>query len=174
MRNQWYGPLITAQGDGAALSNSAVATSLLPAAAKYVLASNMLAIGDKLRIKAHGRISTHSAPGTLTLDVRFGSTVVFNGGASPTLAASQTNVAWDLEIDLTCRVIGASAQLIGQGRLITAGLSALIQLLPASAPAVGTAFDSVAAQTVDLFATCSVANAANSITLHQYELISCT
>jgi hypothetical protein len=37
-----------------------------------------------------------------------------------------------------------------------------------AAPAVGTGFDSTAAQLVDLFATWSVANAANSITCHQF------
>lgn len=42
--------------------------------------------------------------------------------------------------------------------------------LPASAPAVGTGFDSTAAQTVDLQAQWSVANAGNSIQVHQYVL----
>jgi hypothetical protein len=43
-------------------------------------------------------------------------------------------------------------------------------LIPVGAPTVGTGFDSTAAQTVDLFGTWSVANAANSIQVHQYML----
>lgn len=175
-QNSWNQTLITAQGDGTALASSSSATSILPAAAKYVLPANLFQVGTKLRVKASGRISTAaSTPGTLTFDVRMGSTVAFNGGASGTVATSATNLTWDLEIDLTCRAIGSgtSTTLLGTGRLITAALSATtpIMLLPTSAPAVGTGFDCTASQTVDLYATWSVASASNSITLHQYELI---
>jgi hypothetical protein len=182
--NSWNQSLITAQVDGTALSNSTTATSILPAAAKFVLPSNLLLIGTKLRIKASGRISTVvTTPGNLTLDVRFGSTVVFNGAATALNVTAQTNATWDLEIDLTCRSIGAStsATMLGTGKWIsraslngpavgtTTGVGTV--LLPDTAPAVGTGFDSTASQTVDLFGTFSVANAANSIQLHQYELI---
>lgn len=177
--NSWNQTLITAQVDGTALTNSTTATSILPAAARYVLPANLMAIGLKFKVKASGRISTAaSTPGTLTLDVRLGaSTVIFNGGASGTLATSATNLTWDLDIDLVCRSIGAStsATILGTGKLVTAALSAStpILLLPTSAPAVGTGFDSTASQTVDLFATWSAASASNTITLHQYELVLC-
>lgn len=158
---------------GTALTNTTTATSLLTNLEKYVLPANFFEIGKKLRIEAGGRISTHSSPGTLTLDTRFGSIVVFNGGASPTLAASQTNVTWELLMDLICWTKGptTAATLYGRGKLVTAGLTALIQLLPATSPAPGTGFDSGAAQTVDLFATWSVANAANSIRCDDYSII---
>src|SRR5258707_628030 len=42
--------------------------------------------------------------------------------------------------------------------------------LPDTAPVVGTGFDSTLTQTVDLFATWSISNAANSLTLYQYTL----
>jgi hypothetical protein len=180
----FYETLITAQADGAALSNSTTPTSIIPAAAKFVLPSNFFAnIGKKLRIKASGRISTVvTTPGNLTLDVRFGSTVVWNGGASALNVTAQTNATWDFEAELTCRAIGQSttATIIGVGKLITraslngpavgttTGVGTV--LLPDTAPAVGTGFDSTATQAVDFFATFSVANAANSITLHQYSL----
>lgn len=173
--NSWNQTLITAQTDGTALTNSTSATSILPAAAKFTLPANILQIGTALRIRASGRMSTAAAtPGTITFDVRFGSTVVFNGGASGTLATSATNLTWDLEAYLTCRSIGAStsATVLGTGRLISAALSASTPtlLLPSSAPAVGTGFDSTTSQVVDLFATWSVASASNTITLHNFEL----
>lgn len=176
--NSWNQTLITSQTDGSALTNTTTATSILPGAAKFVLPSNLFQIGTKLRVKASGRISTAaSTPGTITFDVRFGSVIVFNGGASGTVATSASNVTWDLEAELTCRSIGAStsATMIGTGRLITAALSTStpIMLLPASSPAAGTGFDSTASQTVDLFATWSVASASNTITCHAYELILC-
>ena len=184
--NSWNQTLITQQVDGTALSNTTTATSILAPAAKFVLPSNLLLIGTKLRVKAHGRISTVvTSPGNLTLDVRFGSVVVFNGGASALNVAAQTNATWDLEIDLTCRSIGAStsATMLGIGRWMTrASLNAPAVgtttgvgtvLLPDTAPAAGTGFDSTASQTVDLFATWGTANASNSIRCDSYELILC-
>lgn len=179
MKNLWWQSLIEAQGDGSALTNTTTPTSLLPGQAKFTLPAGFLdAPGAKLKVKAAGRISTAaSSPGTLTLDVRFGSTVVFNGGASGTLATSATNLTWEAEIELLARSVGSgsAATILGIGKLISAALSAStpVLLLPASAPAVGTGFDSTVSNTVDLFATWSVASASNSIQLHQFELVSC-
>ncbi len=172
--NSWNQTLITAQGDGTALTNTTTATSILPAAAKFTMPANYLKIGDVFRVKASGRMSTAAAtPGTLTLDVRSGSsTVIFNGGASGTLATSASNLTWEMEAYLTVRAVGTSATVIGTGKLISAGLSATtpIMLMPTSAPAVGSSFDSTTSFVIDLFATWSVASASNTITLHQFEL----
>jgi hypothetical protein len=179
MYNSWNSSLQTAAADGSALTNTTTPGSILPGHAKFTLPANFFQYaGQKLRLKASGRISTAaSAPGTFTFDVRFGAIVVFNGGASPTLAVSASNLGWQLDVDLTCRSVGNStlATILGQGSLYSAALSAStpIMLLPASAPAAGSGFDSTSSQVVDLFGTWSVANASNSITLHQYELISC-
>lgn len=177
----YVGPLINAQVDGAALSNTTTATSLLPGAAKYTIGANYIdVIGKAFRIRAHGRISTVvTTPGTLTLDVRFGAVVVANGGAMTLSTTAKTNVAWELDWLLTARAIGAgtSANMMHQGRFTseaagattTAGEAKSI-MLPQSAPAVGTGFNSTAAFAVDLFAAWSVANASNSITLHGFLL----
>lgn len=180
----FYETLVTAQADGAALSNSTTPTSIIPTPAKFVLPSNFFAnIGKKLRVKASGRISTVvTTPGNLTLDIRFGSTVVWNGAASALNIVAQTNASWSFELELTARTLGQTtvANLIGVGQWISrASLNAPavgtttgvgVVLLPDTAPAVGTGFDSTATQAVDFFATFSVANAANSLTLHQYSL----
>lgn len=178
MSNQaWVEPFIFTAEDGSALSNTTTATSILPASRKFTLPSYFFdTIGKSLKIRASGRISTAaSTPGTLTLDVRFGSVIVFNGGASGTLATSATNLTWVFEAILTCRAIGAStsANMIGTGILTSAALSATtpVMLLPTSAPAAGTGFDSTAAQTIDFFATWSAASASNSITCHQFSVL---
>ncbi len=175
----WQETLVSAQVDGTALNTSTTPTSILPAASKLTLPANYFAIGRVLRLTAMGRMSNIvTTPGTLTLDVRFGSTVVFNGGAFSLNAVAKTNVGWRLVALLTCRAIGSgsTANLLGQGDFTSesvvgsaAGVANDV-LLPATAPAVGTGFDSTAAQVVDLFAAFSISNAANSIQLHQYIL----
>lgn len=175
----WQETLITAQVDGAALTNTTSATSILPGAAKYTLPANYFLIGRSLRITAFGRISNIvTSPGNLTLDVRLGGVIAWNAGAVALNATAKTNVTWRMDTTLTCRSIGSStaATLIGVGDLASESVSgsaagiANDALLPAATPAVGTGFDSTTALQVDLFATFSTANSGNSITLHGYVL----
>jgi hypothetical protein len=175
----YVAPHIEAQGDGSALSNSVVATSLLPGQAKYTFGSQFFdKVGRQLRITAHGRISTVvTTPGTLTLDLRLGAVVVANGGTMVLSTTAKTNVAWYLEWLLTLRAVGSgtSANFMHQGKWTSEAAGATTVageaksiLLPQSAPAVGTGFDSTAAQTLDLFGTWSVASGSNSIQLHGF------
>jgi hypothetical protein len=173
--NSWVQLLSRQYTDGTALTNTTTPTSIIPVAERFVLPAGLLFPGARLKVRAGGRMSTAGAtPGTLTLDIRFGSVVVFNGGASPTLATSASNLSWLAEIELQCRAYGAgtSANMLGMGTLLSAALSAStpVMLLPASAPAVGTGFDSTASQAVDLYATWSFASASNTITLHDFAL----
>lgn len=182
----WQETLISAQVDGTALNTSTSATSILPAAARYTLPANSLSIGKVFRIRFAGRLSNIvTTPGTLTLDVRMGPTsniVVFNGGAMQLSTTAHTNVPIVGEVLLTCRAIGASttANFMGQGIVTSQALSLTAVadssttpatlLLPNTAPAVGTGCDSTVAMVVDLYATFSISNAGNGITLHQYVL----
>lgn len=180
MRNSWNQTVTTMQQPGPALANSLAQASLLNGQAKWTMPAGFLQyIGDKWRIKAHGKISTAgSAPGNWQFFVMFGTIAVFSGGASPTLAVSASNLTWDLEIDLNVQSVGSGtlATVEGAGKLLSAALSAAtpIQLLPASSPAAGTGFDSTTSFAIDLQGAWSVANAANSITCTDYELISLT
>lgn len=182
----WVEPFLISSVDGTALASSTTPTSLLPAGSKFTLPSTYFDAvnGKTLRIRASGRISTVvTTPGTLTLDIRFGAVVVFNGGAMTLNTTAQTNVGWIFEADLVVRTVGAStsATVLGQGYwkshaviaapAPTAG-GAPAHILPYNtAPVAGTGFDSTAAQTVDMYGTWSVSNASNSITLHQFSLL---
>lgn len=187
MSNQaWVEPFIISAVDGTALASSTTATSILPAGSKFTLPSTYFQSidGKTLRIRASGRISTVvTTPGTMTLDIRFGSVVVFNGGAMTLNTTAQTNVGWIFEADIVVRAVGSgtSATVLGQGTWTshaiigsaapTAG-GAGSHILPYNtAPVAGTGFDSTAAQTVDMFAKWSVSDASNSITLHQFSLL---
>jgi hypothetical protein len=179
----WQETLISSQVDGTALTASTTPTSILPPAAIFTLPNNFFRIGKVLRIAAKGRISNViTTPGTLTFSVQLGTGPVI-AATSDALAlniVAKTNLAWELEWLLTCRAIGAStsANLMHNGHFTSesvigsplpsvggAGTLALVN----SAPAVGTGFDSTAAQKVDLFAAWSISNA-NSILVHQYIL----
>lgn len=180
--SSWRECLISSQVDGTALTNTTTATSLLPAQAKYLLSGGRLDVpGKVIRVTATGRISTVvTTPGTFTFDLRFGSTAVLSSGAFVLNTTAQTNVNWDLEMVGTLRVVGSSATIFPGGTWSshavigsaapTAGTAGTHMIPFNAAPAVGTAFDSTATATVDLYGTWSVANAANSITLHQYTL----
>jgi hypothetical protein len=179
----WQETLIVAQTDGAALTASTTPTSLLPPAARYTLPSNYFSEpGKSLRINARGRVSTVTTPGTLTLDLRFGTTatpiVVFNGGAMTLNATAQTNATWEFEAVLTCRSIGSgvAATMMGVGSFSSRALVgspaagagyAGGALLPDTAPAVGTGFDSTVTNVIDFFGTWGTNNA-NSIQVHEF------
>lgn len=181
MRQIWHELLAEAKEDGTALTGT-TAASILPATAKISLPANFLEVGRKLRLRASGRISNIvTTPGTLTLDARLAGVVAFDGGAMQLNAVAKTNVTWLLDMLLTCRAAGNGtiAKVIGTGMWTsesvvgsavpgTGGSGSL--LLPASAPAVGTGFDSTAAVSVDLFGKFSLSG--NSLTLHDYELVS--
>jgi len=187
-QNGWVETLISAQIDGTALTNTVTATSILPPAARFTLPANFFSyIGKSMRVRAFGRISTVvTTPGNLTLDVRLGTVaspiVAFNGGASALNIVAQTNATWDFEAILTARSIGNGvlATLMGAAKWTSrASLNAPavgtttgvgIVLLPDTAPVVGTGFDSTVTNVVDMFATFSIANAANSIQVHGYTL----
>ena len=178
----WVETLVTAQSAGAALASSVAATSLLPTAAVYTLPSNWFYIGRMLRLRASGQISATSAGPTLTFAFWLGTLatpiVVFNGGANPLVARATTNVAWDLEMIMTCRAIGSgtAANLIGTGKLTSeaclgsAASVAVVNNLPLTAPAVGTGFDSTITNVANLAATWGTSSASNSIQLMQYAL----
>lgn len=174
------GLLASVVADGNAIAATTTATSLLTgsaAAGKTTLPANWLGAngGAEFSLQASGRISTPAATqGNPTFDVRFGSVIVATSAAFTSLA-SQTNITWQLEWWLTVRTVGSGtvAKVMHTGRFISALVSATnpINLIPTTAPAVGTGFDSTASNTVDLFCTWSNATAGNTVQLHQYRLV---
>jgi hypothetical protein len=171
--------LAAAQTDGTALTNSTTATNILHASGIPTLAAGSLQVGSTIKVMVKGRVSTlATTPGTLTLDVRFGSVVVFNGGAMTLNTTAQTNATFEFEALLTVRALGTStsANVLGTGRFTSRAVvgsaaagsgGANSLLLPDTAPAVGTGFDSTTAQAINVFATWQTASASNSIQTHQ-------
>lgn len=174
--------LQAAQLDGAANTTGAAASMLPGHAVRTLPADFFRAPGQTLLIKASGRISSViTTPGTARYDIRFGATVVFDSLAILLdTVAGHTTVGWWLEILLTCRAVGTTGNLMGQGVWTcedllgvpaTAPKGVLSAILPwNSAPAVGANFDTTVSQKLDSFFTQTVAT--GSHTCHQFMLIS--
>ena len=171
------GLLATIIQDGTAVAASAAQTSLLAGTAGVsTLPAGWLgpAGGADLELYAAGRLSTPAATqGNLTFTFRVGSV---NAAITPTFVslASLTTITWELYWNFSVRTTGNStaATIMHTGYFLSALVSSsvLVNLIPATAPVVGTGFDSTAAQTLDLQVTWSNATAGNTITLHQYRL----
>ena len=175
MRNTWDQSLAVMQAAGPALTNSNAQTSVLDAQAKFTMPAGFLQyIGDKMRIKAAGTISTAaSSPGTFAWTLMFGTIAVYLGGTSPTLVTGLSNAPWRLEVDFTVRSVGSgtAASISGDGAFAGALAASPIVL---ACPGPLTGFDSTVSFLVDLQGTFSVASASNSLTCQNYELISLT
>lgn len=165
--------------DGTA-NTSGAAASMLNAAAVYTIPANWWTVGKRLNIKASGRISNvNPTPGTARYDLRFGATIVWDSLAILLdTTRANTTVHWQLELELTCRAIGAAANLWGWGRWTSIALERAsaappyghpVAALPwNSTPAVGANFDSTASQTVDVFFTQTAATGTH--TCHTYSV----
>jgi len=179
-------PLVGAQIDGTAVTNTTTETTLLPAVAKVFIPSGYINSTAKVFcVSASGRISNIvTTPGTLTLKFKLGPTANIAVATSQAIqlnAVAKTNVTWVAELMLYVRSIGSgtaatlfpvgffkSEAVVGSA-LPSAG-GAGDAMFQASAPAVGTGFDSSVSNQIDLTATFSIANAGNSIQLHTFTL----
>ncbi len=177
----WQETLMNSQIDGTAVTTATPGASLLPPAAVLTLPANYFQVGRILKLKVFGRISNRvTGPDTITFNVRFGAIQVAVASALAINVVAKTNVSFLLEWLLTCRSIGNAtlATMMHQGTFTSESVigsplpsvgSAGTLMIPASAPAVGTGFDSTVAVTVDLFAFWST-GAVDSIMSHQYTL----
>jgi hypothetical protein len=171
--------LASAVADSTALTNSTTATTILPASGVCAIPGGALQVGSTIKITLRGRVSTvATTPGTLTFDVRLGAVVISALGAITLNATAQTSATWELELLATIRSIGTgtsatalvtgkftSRALVGSGAVTASGNG--VMLLPDTAPAVGTGFDSTLTNALQVFGTWSVASATNIITTHQ-------
>jgi hypothetical protein len=183
----YWETLASAVGDGTALTAAARA-SLLQGSAKsglYTMAANRLRIGDRLAIKADGRVSSAiTTPGTYRWDLSWGvaGTAGFDTTAlTPITASAQTNIAWILDVQGTVRAVGSTGNIFWQGTLMCSALltsgtvaalvvssGGIIMVPNVSPPAVGSNVDMSIAQILDFNWTQTVTT--GSVTLHNYEL----
>jgi hypothetical protein len=172
MQQGWEQVLGSTTKDGGAGLTNVTPQSILPGdTAKCVIpAQDAWGPGKAYRVKAFGKLSSAaSSPGNITLDIRFGSVIVFTTQAIA-LATSLSNNTWLFDVLLIVRTIGNSttANVIGAGTVIGATATAGIVQCPATSPAVGTGYDSTASQAVDCFLTFSASSASNLLTCNGF------
>lgn len=185
-RQTWQETLVTQRGAGQGLLTTyTTAKSVIDANALYVLPANYWYVGRSLRVTVRGAISNIvTTPGTINFQVKMGPTAniaVFDTGAIQLNATAHTTLPFWLDIEMSCRAIGSgtTANFIGlglaEGRMFTLtagqvddaqGMQSIVA--PATAPVVGTGFDSTTASILDLWAGFSISNAGNGVRIDQY------
>jgi hypothetical protein len=171
----WMETIAAGTTDSVAVANTVTETTIAPVNAKIVLPSNYFdRSGASLRLLAGGRISTVvTSPGTLTFKVKLGATAAATFTTGTLNTTAQTNAVWWLEWYLTARTNGSATSFMHIAQLMSAALANAATnppiptaVYPTTAPAVGATFDGTVANTLDVTAQWSVANAANSIQTH--------
>lgn len=178
----WHETLVSQYGAGSSFGSFTTAKTVINPQALHTIPAGWFVPGKKLRITVRGGIGTLvTTPGTITFQVMIGGVIVFTTGAIQLNATAHTNLPFKLVIDLTCRAVGdaTNANLMGMAEVIgvmftnTAGQTDgantnTVKNVPATAPAVGTGFDSTIANILDFFAGFSISDAANTIKVEDY------
>lgn len=155
------------------VANTATETTLIGTGIGYngggsadlTLPVNFIAQGDVYRITARGIYGTKAAtPGTLTIKIKFGTTVIVSTGM-PTPTANATNEFWQLEADITCYTTGAGGTVMGNGAFsFTDGATANMNVFKMTNTST-VAIDTTATQAIGITAKWGTADTANTISL---------
>lgn len=177
----WQETLVSAQTAGTLFNTYTTAKTVLPVGCLVTLPANWWYIGRIVRVTAIGAISNLvTTPGTLTLQFMMGSVVAGSSGALQLSTTAHTLAPFIAQGYFTCRAVGSStsANLMPQWMITSQAIKATAVadtttgheslMGPNTAPAVGTGFDSTAAQTLDFFAGFSISSASNGIQIQQY------
>jgi hypothetical protein len=177
--------LITQPDAGTLFATYTTAKTVINPTALWTMPPNYLRPGRLLRVFVMGAVSNIvTTPGLMNFQVIIGGVAAFDTGNIQLNATAHTTLPFWLDAVLTCRAIGngTSANMMGlacvTGRMftLTAGQTDDVQgmqiiLAPATAPAVGTGFNSTIANIVDFFVGFTISNAGNGVQIHQYQLV---
>jgi hypothetical protein len=175
---------LTAQSAVGTLFNTyTTAKTVINATDLVTLPANYLKVGTQFRVKAMGGLSNIvTTPGTVTFQIMMGTIVAWTSGAIQMSTTAHTLIPFKLEVDLRVNAIGSSttATLLGMGMLngimftVGAGADSTTVVgtfpVPATAPAVGTGFDSTIANILDFWVGFSISNSGNGVQLYNYSV----
>lgn len=180
MSNQAYPELLIANTSSGALFNTyTAAKTVLPVNCIFPFLANWWTKGRILRTTVIGALSNIvTTPGTVTLQMMLGSTVVMSSGALQLSTTAHTLAPFVATCVSRCDVTGSAAQIMGQWQVNSQAIKATavadgtethpILLGPNTAPALGTAFDSTLAQNLDFWSGFSISGAGNGIQVQTY------
>lgn len=178
----WQETIAFQRAAGTLLNTYTAAKSVINPDALVTVPSNYFYVGRRLRVRASGGISNIvTTPGLMNFQVKIGSVAAFDTGNIQLNATAHTTLPFWFEVELTCRSVGitTAATLIGIGRVdgkmftYTAGQTDDAQdmptiIVPQTAPAAGTGFDSTISNIIDFWAGFTINNAGNGVQIQQY------
>lgn len=140
--------------------------------------------GKSLHIAVRGSLGTLiTTPGTVTFQVMMGAVAVFSTGAIQMNAAQHVNLPFWMDIDLTCNAVGAGTTANFRGMAVLHGVMFTLTagqvdgdntmttlVAPATAPGVGTGFNSTVSNVQDLFTAFSINDVVNTVKIDQYKV----
>ncbi|HYQ47138.1 MAG TPA: hypothetical protein VER11_34445 [Polyangiaceae bacterium] len=167
---------------GTLFNTYTTAKSVINATELQTLPANYLTVGSKIRTRVWGGLSNIvTTPGTVTFQLMMGSIVAWTSGAIQMSTTAHTLIPFTLDITNRVDSIGAgtAAKLIGGGTLngimftVGAGADSTTVVgsfpVPATAPAVGTGFDSTIANILDFWVGFSISNAGNGVQIYDID-----
>ena len=187
MSLQTWGELLVCQKEaGTSFGTFTTAKTVINPEDLYTFPAGFFSVKKELTIKVRGALSNIvTTPGTVVFQVMIGSVIAFTTGNIQLNATAHTALPFWLDIDLTCRADGngTSANLMGQGALggimftltaaqVDAVNTSGLFMVPTTAPAVGTGFDSTIANILDFFVGFSISNSGNAVKIEQYKVYS--
>lgn len=178
----FFSQVLTSQRAAGTLFNTfTTAKSVINATELVTLPANYLIIGSKFRVTAWGGLSNIvTTPGTVTFQIMMGTIVAFTSGAIQMTTTANTLSPFRLEATLRVDSIGSgtAAKLIGPchvGALnltIGSGANPTVTdtyiVVPVTAPAVGTGFDSTVQNILDFWVGFSISNSGNGVQIYDY------
>jgi len=178
--------LTSARAAGTLYNTYTTAKTVINQSELVPIPGNTLIVGSKFRVKVWGGLSNiATTPGTVTFQIMMGTIVAWTSGAIQLSTTAHTLIPFDLEVtlrvDSVSTVAGSTAtaaKFIGGGKLngimftVGAGADSTTVVgqfpVPATAPAVGTGFDSSISNILDFWTGFSISNAGNGIQVYDY------
>jgi hypothetical protein len=173
--------LASQKAAGTLFNTFTTAKSVLNTTELVQFPANYLQQGSKLRIRVMGGLSNIvTTPGTVAFQVMMGSIIVWSSGNLQMTTTANTLTPIELEINLRLDSAGSgtAAKFMATGKLValdaTIGSGAnptvtdTAVVLPVTAPAVGTGFDSTIADILDFWVGFSISNAGNGFQIYDY------
>lgn len=177
--------ILTSQSKAGTLFNTyTTAKSVINAEDLVTIPANYEKLATKFRVRVAGGISNIvTTPGTITFQCMMGSIVAFTSGAIQMNATAHTLLPFWLDVVLRVDSTGSgtAAKFLGMGKvngIMFTNTAAQVDAVnttgefpcPATAPAVGTGFDSTIANILDFWTGFSISNAGNGIQIYDYEV----
>jgi hypothetical protein len=170
---------------GSALASSTSATAISPGTGAAYLPANFFlptyGVSKSLYVKAFGVLGTTATP-NLTVGVTANTTqgTYNSSGILATTGAvaqqsSVTNVAWELDVLLSCVTTGSSGTFLADGLFKIATGTTAVQAIRISSstanPNTAVTLSTQAAYYLELFATWSASSSSNTIQVYNYAVL---